>query len=449
MLLRVADFAAFRQLARAHLLRNTPPAELIWQPAEEEQELLFGAESAPEATGTLTLPRAYFDLAGEIALHSDPGRWAMLYRVAYRICNENRHLLEIETDDDVRALVLMRKAIHRDIHKMRAFVRFRRMESAEGEQYVAWYRPDHHILGANERFFVDRFAGMRWAILTPDASLVWDLKTLHRGPGVPRSEAPAEDEFEDLWRAYYSSIYNPARLNLDAMRAQLPVRRWKDLPESRTIAELVRLSPGRVDGMARPPRPIGDDIRTCDACELCERATQAVLGEGPKQARIMIVGEQPGDEEDRAGRPFVGPAGEVLNEALRRAGIRRSEVYLTNAVKAFRFEERGKRRIHHTPKPMHIAACRPWLEGEMESIRPDAIVCLGASAGLSVLGRAVRINEERAAPPERRYGAEVIVTYHPAAVLRNPAEPLLQALIDDLERARKTPPHMPYIGISK
>ena len=223
----------------------------------------------------------------------------------------------------------MRKAIRNDIHKMRAFVRFRRVMQDDIEQYVAWYRPDHYILGANERFFVERFGAMHWAILTPDGSLVWDTQQVRYGPGVPRSEAPAEDELEDLWRAYYASIYNPARRNLDAMRAQLPVRRWQDLPESRLIPELVRLSPGRVESMidARPasasefiPRDadlplLREAVHHCRACELCALATQPVFGEGPPDARILVVGEQPGDEEDHTGHPFVGPAGRVLDAA--------------------------------------------------------------------------------------------------------------------------------------
>jgi DNA polymerase len=434
MLCRVADFASWRTAARGFLLRNTPPSELVWQSATDGQESLFVSEAAsPPAEGTLSLPRGFLELASEAAMHSNPARWAVLYRVAWRILNENRHLLQIETDDDIRALVLMRKAVHTDIHKMRAFVRFRRVTDSEGEQYVAWYRPDHHTLAANERFFVDRFKGMRWAILTPDASLIWDLKKLHHGPGVPRSEAPAEDAFEDLWRTYYSSIYNPARLNIDAMRAQMPMRRWKDLPESQTISELVRNSPGRVNRMAQtqpdsasrfiPPNAtlpvLREAIKKCGACELCETgALNPVFGEGPETARVLIVGEQPGDEEDRAGRPFVGPAGQVLDVAMRAAGLDRPIVYVTNAVKVFRFEERGKRRIHQTPRPAHIATCRPWLEAEVSQIRPAVIVCLGATAAQSVLGRIAHIGEERTRAPEMRYGAPVIVTYHPSAILR-------------------------------
>ena len=337
---------------------------------------------------------------------------------------------------------------------MRAFVRFRRVAHNGSEQYVAWYHPEHHSLYANERFFVERFGGMRWAILTPEGSMVWDLEQVHYGPGVPRSNAPAEDEFDELWRAYYASVYNPARLNLDAMRAQLPVRRWQDLPESRAIPELVRMSRGRVQSMILiqpaaasafiPPNAalpvLRESIRRCSACELCSRATGAVFGEGTQPARIMLVGEQPGDEEDRAGHPFVGPAGQVLDGAMRDAGLDRASVYVTNAVKAFRFEECGKRRIHQTPGASHIAACRPWLEAEVAAIRPELIVCLGATAAQSVLGRTVRIHAERGWPVQNRWGALVFVTYHPSAVLRAPDEStkaeFARALVEDLASAQ-------------
>jgi uracil-DNA glycosylase len=452
-LYRVENFEAWRKAARNELLKNTPPERLVWQPANDHQELLFAPETTTMAPagGTLRLPREFLDLARSVSRHRDPTRWTLLYRVAWRILNENRNLLLIEVDDDVRSLALMCKAVQTDVYKMRAFVRFRRVLHEVKERYIAWYRPDHHTLEANEKFFVERFGGMRWAILTPDSSMIWDLERITYGPGVPRSAAPAEDEFEELWRSYYTSIYNPARLNLDAMRAQLPVRRWEDLPESRSIPELVRVSRGRVEAMAgmQPPAPavpqgatldvLRTAVRSCSACELCARATQPVFGEGPENAPILFVGEQPGDEEDRAGRPFVGPAGQVFNAALRAAGVDRNQVYLANAVKAFRFEERGKRRIHQTPRPAHVAACRPWIEAEVAAVRPSVIVCLGATAAHSVLGRTARIAAERGRIITRRWDANVLITYHPSAILRAPDEgaqaAMRSALIADLAAA--------------
>jgi uracil-DNA glycosylase len=449
---RIENFEAWRTAARSELLKNTPPERLVWQSAGDGQELLFAPQTtAAPVHGTLKLPREFIALAKTVARHRYPTRWTLLYRVAWRILNENRNLLLIEVDDDIRTLTDLRKAVQTDIYKMRAFVRFRRVVHQGTERYVAWYRPDHDTLDANERFFVERFGGMHWAILTPAASMLWDLEKITYGPGVPRSAAPAEDEFEELWRSYYTSIYNPARLNLDAMRAQLPVRRWEDLPESRTIPELVRVSRSRVEAMAGmqpavPPIPnnatldvLRTAVRACSACELCARATQPVFGEGPENARILFVGEQPGDEEDRTGRPFVGPAGQVFNAALRDAGLDRGSVYLANAVKAFRFEERGKRRIHQTPRPAHVAACRPWLEAEVAAVRPNVIVCLGATAAHAVLGRTARIAAERGRVVARRWDADVLITYHPSAILRAPDEAaqtaMRNALVQDLSAA--------------
>jgi len=158
-------------------------------------------------------------------------------------------------------------------------------------------------------------------------------------------------------------------------------------------------------------------VQGCRGCELWRDATQAVFGDGEVPARMMLVGEQPGDKEDLAGEPFVGPAGRVLAQALEEAGIARKRVYLTNAVKHFRFEQRGKRRIHQRPDAGHISACRPWLEAEFAAVRPAVIVCLGATAARAVLGRVVKIGAERGRPIEAN-GRTVVITIHPSAVLR-------------------------------
>ncbi|MBM7505846.1 UdgX family uracil-DNA binding protein [Agromyces aurantiacus] len=190
-----------------------------------------------------------------------------------------------------------------------------------------------------------------------------------------------------------------------------------------------------------------DDLRAaapgCRGCELSRAATQVVFSSGSVRARIMLVGEQPGDREDREGEPFVGPAGLLLDRALEAAGIRREEAYLTNAVKHFRFEQRGKRRIHAKPAVGHVVACRPWLEAEFAVVRPEVVVCLGATAARSVLGHDVRIGEVRGRVLDERGGsalrAPTLVTEHPSAVLRVREEPARRAsfdrLVDDLAAA--------------
>jgi DNA polymerase len=158
--------------------------------------------------------------------------------------------------------------------------------------------------------------------------------------------------------------------------------------------------------------------KRCEGCPLYERATQTVFGEGPAAARVMMVGEQPGDSEDRQGRPFIGAAGKLLDRALDEAGVDRSLVYVTNAVKHFKWIERGKRRIHQKPNASEIAACRPWLEAEIEAVKPRAIVCLGATAAQALLGRAFRVTADRGKFFDTPLAAGVMATVHPSSLLR-------------------------------
>jgi uracil-DNA glycosylase family protein len=181
-----------------------------------------------------------------------------------------------------------------------------------------------------------------------------------------------------------------------------------------------------------------DELReaaaTCTRCPLYEPATQTVFGEGRAGAWLMLVGEQPGDQEDRAGAPFVGPAGRVLDTALERAGIDRAEVYVTNAVKHFRFERDGKRRIHKTPTVTHIRACRPWLDGELAAVEPAVVGTLGATAAKALLGPAFRITEQRGRLLDLD-GRQLVPTVHPSSILRGPPEArdeALDAMVADL-----------------
>jgi uracil-DNA glycosylase len=194
-------------------------------------------------------------------------------------------------------------------------------------------------------------------------------------------------------------------------------------------------SPG--DGDA----PSKDNLDHCRRCELWEHATQGVPGEGPAGARLMLVGEQPGDEEDVQGRPFVGPAGRLLRKLLDEAGIAAGQVFVTNAVKHFFFEPRGKRRIHKTPMQRHIAACHAWLEGELARVRPAVIVTLGATALAAVYGGRIAIAQARTRKLQDPHGTPIVATYHPSAVLRVPdddAKAKLRAtLLADLKRAKR------------
>ncbi|MFL6415891.1 MAG: UdgX family uracil-DNA binding protein [Bryobacteraceae bacterium] len=423
----VSDFGSWREAARALLAANVPPDEVTWSAGLFDQPVPSGL-----AKPTSSVPRDFLELAKTVAMHRDERRWGLLYRVLYRITHGERSLLKIDIDDDVRELNLMAKAVGRDMHKMKAFVRFRRVEGSDPEQFVAWHKPDHYIVEALAPWFADRFGAMRWSILTPDRGAHWDLDTVTFGPGVPRSETPGEDTLEDLWRDYYASVFNPARVKVKAMKAEMPVRHWATLPEAQIIPSLLAKAEGRVTEMARsqtssaaPFIPLTHALRElreaapgCRGCDLYQHATQVVFGEGPSDAKVVMVGEQPGDEEDVKGHPFIGPAGRLLSKAMHESGLDREKIYVTNAVKHFKFIERGKRRIHAKPTGIEISACRPWLEAELAAIEPELLVCLGATAAQSLMGRDFRVTADRGKFFPHRWAKEIVATIHPSAILR-------------------------------
>ncbi|PZU43168.1 MAG: uracil-DNA glycosylase, partial [Sphingomonas sp.] len=281
-----------------------------------------------------------------------------------------------------------------------------------------------------------RFAAMRWTILTPDQSVAWDGEALTYGPGVGAEHAPAEDALEDLWRDYYRATFNPARIKLKMMRREMPVRYWKTMPETEIITDMLREAPQRVanmlahtEGQTRsaadflPPTQtlpgLAAAAKGCEGCELHRTASQTVFGVGPADARIMLVGEQPGDEEDRAGTPFIGPAGQLLDEALQHAGLVRESLYITNAVKHFRFLYKDSFRQHQSPSRYHVQACKPWLTAEIAAIKPKLILCLGNTAARALISPNFVMRDGRGVPLGE--APTLMATYHPSALLRLPA----------------------------
>jgi DNA polymerase len=294
------------------------------------------------------------------------------------------------------------------------------------------------------QFFVDRFASMQWSILTPDRCAHWDGEQLTFTAGVDKSQAPTKDNLEALWLTYYSNIFNPARVKVHAMHAEMPKKYWRNLPEAVVIPSLLQEAPRRVNEMVRKstakaidedeewrpaPVPATNDLgkvaaaaRSCTACHLYKRGTQTVFGEGPKRAKLLMLGEQPGDQEDLAGKPFVGPAGKLLDRALVEAGIERDEVYVTNTVKHFKWEPRGKRRIHQKPNSREIAACRPWMEAEIRLVKPHVLVCLGSTAAQAIFGPSFRVTKQRGTVLETELAPKIVATVHPSSLLRQPDE---------------------------
>jgi DNA polymerase len=299
-------FEGWQAAARALLREGVPPAEVAWREVADAP-----AADLPSAAGA-RVPRQFIDLARQAAAAADPGRWAALYAVLFRLVHERRDLLADAGDLDVRRL------------RGLAAQAWRQAQQAEKQEMLALEQQ-----GGGAAPFVPRGAG------------------------------------------------------LDELRA----------------------------AAAR-----------CEGCELFRHATQMVFGRGPADARIVLVGEQPGDQEDRAGAPFVGPAGEVLDRALAETGLDRQRVYVTNAVKHFKFVERGKRRIHQTPRLPEIAACRPWLEAELDVIRPPVLGALGATAARAIFGPEFRLLKQRGQFVTTRWTPKSLATLHPSAVLRGQDE---------------------------
>jgi len=443
------DFDGWRDAARSLVAAGASPAGVVWQVGDEPTDL-FGDEAVIAAPAAFRVPRGLVDLARTIVLHADPQRFALLYTLLTRVIAQPR-LIDDRADPLLRKLDEMAKAVRRDIHKMRAFVRFREVQDDGEARFVAWFEPEHHIVRANAAFFVNRFTAMRWSILTPRLSIHWDGAALSESAGATRADAPDGDPIEEVWKTYYASTFNPARLKIGAMLKEMPRKYWKNMPETALVADLVAGAQAREAAMIETARAApGDNIDAawaalreeamgCTRCDLYRHATQTVFGEGPSDARMMFVGEQPGDQEDLAGRPFVGPAGQVFDRALGDAAIDRAGVYVTNAVKHFKFEQRGKRRIHAKPGTGEITACRWWIDQERALIKPQVTIALGATAARSLLGKVVTIGEERGRPIALTDGGEGWITIHPSYLLRlqdkAQAEEEYARFVDDLKAA--------------
>lgn len=465
-LLIESSFAAWRAAARGALRDQLRPDEVAWETSQDAQASLFAPTLLSGGAGDeLRVPRAFVEIGRRVACHRAPERWGLLYQILWRLAHGEPHVLDLASDPSVARLHDWDKAVRRDVHKMRAFVRFKSVHRTEGEYWVAWFEPDHFIVELNAPFFVDRFAQLRWSILTPDRSAHWDGRKLTFAAGANRREEATDDALEDLWRVYYGSIFNPSRLKLDAMRAEMPRKYWANLPEAELIPQLVREAEARVEAMqqvsaarrlpkeefSEPPIPPEPDlsklaaaIHACTACPIHRNATQAVAGEGPADAKIVLLGEQPGDQEDRQGRPFVGPAGLLLDRALAEAGIDRQACYVTNTVKHFKWEPRGKRRLHARASPREIAVCQAWAEHELRIIQPRVLVCLGATAAQFVFGKDARIERDRGQLRPSAYAPQTLVTAHPSSLLRiaeaSEKEPAFARLVSDLALASRSTP---------
>lgn len=278
------SFEVWRSASRDLLKRRVPPDSVTWVNSRRgetgqtvfEQESLFPHEKSLENSNKIKKPKnkkniksisvqshpkersqfkvskRFLDLALYVSCHRDETKWSVLYRCLWRMFNSEPYLLSISSDDDVRLLFKMEKEVSRDRHKMKAFVRFRKVDNESGEEaFIAWHQPSHYVLRLAAPFFVRRFKVMNFAILTPDESIYWDTKTLLVGEGEPRTKAPKNDELEELWLTFYRHIFNPARIKVSMMKSEMPKKYWHTMPETQLIPTMLAEAPERVRKMIR------------------------------------------------------------------------------------------------------------------------------------------------------------------------------------------------------
>ncbi|RAZ87710.1 UdgX family uracil-DNA binding protein [Cereibacter johrii] len=472
---RLGTVPAWRAEARRLAQAGVAAESVVWRVGAGAADLLADLPAAPAGPARqIRLSRETVSTLETALCHADPERFGRAYGLVLRLA-EGRLRWGDRSDPALRKLLAQEKTVRREIHKMHAFVRFRELPS-EGPRraFAAWFEPDHPVEEAAAPFFARRFGDMDWAIVTPDVTARFVAGQLDFALTEARIAPPA-DGTEELWRTYYANIFNPARLMVKAMQSEMPKRYWKNLPEAELIPGLIRGAaeraaemqaaaptepPARTAAVARqraaaagaPPASSGSAApgtlaeakaaaEGCRRCGLWANATQVVFGEGPAAARMMIVGEQPGDREDLAGRPFVGPAGQLFDEEAAAAGLDREAVYVTNAVKHFKFAPRGKRRVHQKPDAGEVTACRWWLDLERDLVRPRLIVAMGATALASLTGSGAGILKRRGSVERLDDGTPLFVTVHPSYILRLPDEAARaeerRRFRDDLQAARQ------------
>ncbi|OLY45253.1 DNA polymerase [Bartonella apis] len=466
ILKKQGDFDEWRTTARLLLQDEMRPEDVFWhyhsapnlfdsEPATQHSEQYSHAQQSHE----FLVPKQFINLAKNVICHESKGSAALLYRLLYRL-QQDKTLLEKIYDIDTATALSRQKAVSHDIHHMHAFLRFKEICNLDNDNFrrcfTAWYEPQHFIIAEAIPFFCRRFSDMDWQILTPKGSAFYFNKRLFFGEPIFK-KPQNKDEIEELWKTYFASIFNPARLKVKTMQSHMPKKYWSNLPEAEIIDSLIGDAETRIETMERQPvlQPplfhsrlsekhaqnsvqtnfrsrtvpetsdiLNNSIRSCKRCPLHCSATQAVCGEGPENASLMIVGEQPGDREDLVGRPFVGPAGQVFDRAARRVGLKREEVYITNAVKHFKYELKGRKRLHKRADRSEVEHCRWWLMKEIDIVKPKLIVAMGKTALFSLTDLNEPLSGLVGKVIETEEKIPVLVTFHPSYLLRIKSEEL-------------------------
>jgi uracil-DNA glycosylase len=393
------DWEGWRKATRSLVLAGTEPDEVRWAVRSHDEE----GDPLQEGTGSFGVSRSLVSLAALAIQAREPTRLDLLYRLVW---NANAG----KTDEDaVRHAQRLAFAVRSEAHRMRTHVRFLPADDC----HIGWYAPTHFVLEANAQLIARRFPHLSFAVLTPDGVAFWDTKDLRFSAGTTVAD---DDALRRWWHSASTNLLRNARIGTAIPEAEA-------LDEAPRPPDRPALGPVVLPAHADPPlQEAMHEASDCHRCHLYEAATQTVFGEGPAHAKILFVGEQPGDQEDVIGRPFVGPAGQIMDRAMEEAGIDRRTIYITNAVKHFKFTPRGRRRIHQTPEAPEIQACRFWLDVELVTLQPTLVVAMGGTAARALLGRPVTITRERGRPIEMPDGKTAFITVHPSFLLRVPDE---------------------------
>ncbi|WP_277184758.1 UdgX family uracil-DNA binding protein [Caballeronia sp. BR00000012568055] len=456
------SFAAWRRAARSLLIEGVPPQEVLWLESDASATVFGVVDPPPPGSVDPNAPkppkiaREFLSMLEAAACVRVPDRWPFLYKALWRWTQGDRAVASREDEDGSR-LHRMIESVRAEEDKMRKILRFRHRDDSLGPpEFISWFEPVHDLLEHAAMHFATRMGNATWMIATPHGAAFWDGALLRVDRTSEPEEKPADfgetsggmngeavsgDAIEALWLAYYESTFAEAHANAIKMASHMPVRYWKSPPDGRVDPSLI----SRADPYSRRdrrPRNVPSDMEValdtsleplkgtslkeppsldvCKRCSLWRNATQAVAGVGPANARVMLVGEQPGDQDDREGKPFLGPTGKLLDEAIAEAGLARESLYLTNAVKHFKFEtETGSdgERLHTTPSQREREACRFWLEEEMTRIGPKVVVALGATALKALTGHRTALSEYLGKTIEHK-GRIVVPTYHPSYLMR-------------------------------
>lgn len=469
-IVEVKTYETWRNAARAFVARRVEPDQVQWLDRSGECQLLLGIEAGvavdgiqpqpddrrrqtgrvsrcvppPRCEQVIRVPKQFTELARLVACHRDGQRWDLLYRVLWRLTHGERSLLHAAADRDVRSLAQWASEVRADLESMKKGIRFQPIGDGPRGRYLAWYQPAHRTLELLVPFLRRRFGIMQWSVFTPDASVQWDGEQLTWGAGAIRppdcSPTNANQSIQSWWSQVGSSLVtgHGEHQLIDATVRGTDMGEPMSNALGRNRLAAMRLPGATREAARRPPHgtiishsaedylpdniadlaALGRAAFHCAGCSLCEGATQTVFGHGPASARLVMVGQQPDGVEDRCGRPFTGPAGRLLDEVLEEAGIDRSQVYLTNVVKHFKRAAQGARRWGAKPTAREVAACFPWLEAELSAIKPEVLVCLGATASSALLGPGHRVVREHGQVFSTPWAPRTIVTWHPLAILR-------------------------------